>query len=116
MFLLLHSIVLGLVFIASARGFANPGACSGDCCAHDPALVRRASDGVYFRFNTGNEIGIWKSSSLTGPWIYQGKVLPSGSVIKLAGSTDLWVCMTSNQCVHLGRVFKAILFPLSVLN
>jgi arabinan endo-1,5-alpha-L-arabinosidase len=46
---------------------------------------------VYFRFNTGSEIGIWKSSSLTGPWVYQGKVLPNGSSINLAGNTDCWV-------------------------
>ncbi len=81
--------ILALARLVNAH--ANPGACSGDCFAHDPAVIRRDSDGVYFRFNTGNEIGIWKSRSLAGPWTYQGKVLPSGSAINLKGNTDLWV-------------------------
>ncbi|KAK2071248.1 hypothetical protein P8C59_005686 [Phyllachora maydis] len=75
---------------AAAVDFPEPGACTGDCFAHDPALVRRASDGAYFRFNTGNEIGIWKAGNVTGPWVYQGKALPSGSSVKQAGNTDLW--------------------------
>lgn len=88
---LLSGLSFALSLASSVRAYANPGACSGDCWAHDPALIRRASDGVYFRFNTGSEIGIWKSSSLTGPWVYQGKVLPNGSSINLAGNTDCWV-------------------------
>ena len=81
-----------LVFTAiTVKAYANPGACSGDCWAHDPALIRRSSDGEYFRFNTGSEIGIWKASAITGPWVYQGKAFPSGSSIDLAGNTDLWV-------------------------
>jgi arabinan endo-1,5-alpha-L-arabinosidase len=80
--------LLGLASCSSA--YSNPQPCSGDCFAHDPGLCRRASDGMYFRFNTGNEIGIWKSSSLNGPWTYQGKTLPNGSPINLAGNKDLW--------------------------
>lgn len=87
----LFGLLSALYFGAAVRGYANPGACSGDCFAHDPALIRRSSDGMYFRFNTGHEIGIWKSGSLTGPWTYKGKAVPSGSSINLTGSTDLWV-------------------------
>ncbi|KAH8664461.1 glycoside hydrolase, family 43 [Xylariales sp. PMI_506] len=79
-----------LALAASAAGYADPEACSGDCWAHDPALIRRSSDGVYFRFNTGSLIGIWKSSSLEGPWVYEGAVVPAGSIIDLAGNDDLW--------------------------
>jgi arabinan endo-1,5-alpha-L-arabinosidase len=76
---------------AEVQGYANPGACSGQCWSHDPSVIRRSSDGTYFRFETGSEVGIWKSPALTGPWTYQGKVVPAGSIINLAGNTDLWV-------------------------
>jgi arabinan endo-1,5-alpha-L-arabinosidase len=75
---------------AAVSGQAAPGACSGDCWSHDPALIRRSSDGVYFRFNTGGRIGILKSNSISGPWVYQGSVVPAGSKIGIPGSNDLW--------------------------
>ncbi|KAK3942090.1 glycoside hydrolase, family 43 [Diplogelasinospora grovesii] len=88
---LIFGLCAGLLSVSSlVWGYADPGACSGDCWAHDPALIRRSSDGTYFRFNTGSEIGIWKSSALTGPWVYEGAVLPNGSSIDLAGNTDCW--------------------------
>ena len=71
---------------------ADPGACSGDCWTHDPALVRR-DDGVYFRFNTGSKIGILKANSISGPWTFQGSAIPAGSSINLPGRDDLWVRM-----------------------
>lgn len=77
--------------ITSVAGYANPGTCTGACWAHDPAVIQRTSDGVYFRFNTGSLIGIWKSTSLEGPWTYQGAAIPAGSSIDLAGNDDLWV-------------------------
>jgi len=56
----MHSLskLLGLSvsFAALSNGFANPGACSGNCLVHDPAVFQRESDGVFFRFSTGNEI------------------------------------------------------------
>lgn len=72
-------------------GYANPGTCTGACWAHDPSVIQRTSDGVYFRFNSGSLIGIWKSSALEGPWVYQGAAIPAGSIIDLAGNDDLWV-------------------------
>ncbi|KAI6457711.1 hypothetical protein MCOR17_007716 [Pyricularia oryzae] len=79
--------VLALPHLAS--GYANPGACSGQCWTHDPAVVRR-DDGVYFRFSTGSKIGIWKAPALEGPWTYQGAAIPAGSRINLPGRDDLW--------------------------
>ncbi|KAF7876477.1 hypothetical protein EAF04_001567 [Stromatinia cepivora] len=79
---------LGLLSLAAA--YSNPGACSGNCNAHDPALIQRSSDGTWFKFNTGNGIGIWKATALAGPWTYVGDALTGGSRINLAGNKDLW--------------------------
>lgn len=91
----LHKVFAGLltsvaILSPGARGQADPGECSGECWAHDPALVRR-DDGVYFRFNTGSKIQILKSSSISGPWVNQGSAIPAGSSINLPGKDDLWV-------------------------
>lgn len=90
----LSSIATSVLLLSDAvSGYADPGSCSGDCWAHDPSVVRRSSDGEYFRFSTGSEIGIWKAPALTGSWVYQGAAIPAGSIIDLAGNTDLWVCV-----------------------
>jgi len=73
-----------------AYAYANPGACSGSCVVHDPAVFQRTSDGTFFRFSTGNEIQIATASAITGPWTIQGSAIPAGSSIDLAGNTDLW--------------------------
>lgn len=92
MFQLLKSLSIAVLAAASVvQGYANPGACSGACWAHDPAVIQRASDGKYFKFNTGSGIEIATASSLSGPWTLTGYVLPSGSSINIAGNTDLWV-------------------------
>jgi len=77
---------------ALVDAYDDPGACSGACWSHDPSVVQRASDGVYFRFDTGSGIQITKSSSLSGPWVIQGYALPDGSSISVTGNTgtDLW--------------------------
>jgi hypothetical protein len=77
----------------AAQAYSNPGACSGYCWAHDPAVIQRASDGTYFKFNTGTGIQYATASSLAGPWTIQGDVLPNGSSISNAGSDDPWVNM-----------------------
>ncbi|GKZ97875.1 hypothetical protein AnigIFM59636_001693 [Aspergillus niger] len=69
--------------------FTNPELCSGLCIISDPGLLRRVSDGKYFRFSTGGEITYATSDSLHGPREGVGSVLPSGSKINLAGNTDL---------------------------
>lgn len=81
-----------LVSLPFALGdYASPESCSGNCYAHDPSLIRRSSDGTYFRFNTGGGVQIYKADSLDGEWTYEGDALPDGSSIDLTGNTDLWV-------------------------
>ncbi|ROV93669.1 hypothetical protein VPNG_08873 [Cytospora leucostoma] len=75
---------------AVQASYPSPGSCTGSCWAHDPALIKRTSDGTYFRFNTGSEIGIYKSDSLEGEWTYEGSAIEGGSSIDLTGNTDLW--------------------------
>lgn len=86
-----------LLLGAEVLGYANPEACSGQCWSHDPSVVRRESDGVYFRFETGSLIGIWKAGDLSGPWEYQGAAIPDGSIINLAGNDDLWVRLATRD-------------------
>lgn len=76
-------VVVASCLAALAHGYANPGSCLGACNVHDPALIRRESDGKYFRFSTGNKISYASSSSIEGPWTVLGSVLPSGSSIDL---------------------------------
>lgn len=69
--------------------YAAPGSYSGDCWAHDPSLIRRSSDGTYFRSNTRSGVEIYKADSTAGPWTYEGYALSDGSKIDLTGNTDL---------------------------
>lgn len=77
---------------ATAFGFADPLPCSG-CCGdtHDPSMIRRASDGTYFRFATGGLIPIYTAPSLTGPWVAAGQVLSGPAHVNNSGNTDIWV-------------------------
>jgi arabinan endo-1,5-alpha-L-arabinosidase len=90
------SNALSVVFATLASSpavsaYGNPQACSGVCNnAHDPSIIRRQSDGTYFRFSTGNKIAIHTAPSISGPWTYKCAMLPSGSSIQLAGNQDLW--------------------------
>jgi len=89
----MHSLVKLLtasLLARSAYGYANPGACSGDCVTHDPCVVRRTSDGTFFRFTTGNEILVATADSIEGPWTTTGSAITGGSSIDLTGNTDLW--------------------------
>ncbi|OBU01332.1 hypothetical protein VE01_00594 [Pseudogymnoascus verrucosus] len=79
------------VFGQSVSAYSNPGACTGACWAHDPSVIQRSSDGLYFKFNTGSGMEIVTSSSLSGPWTIKGSVLPGGTSITTAGQkTDMW--------------------------
>ena len=93
MFSMLKNAFLLLLLLVGVlvNAYGAPGACSGACWSHDPAVIQRSSDGVYFRFSTGSGIQITKATSLSGPWTIQGYALPSGSSIDLSGNTDLWV-------------------------
>lgn len=57
-------LALAWAVLPGASAYPNPGSCSGDCWAHDPCMIKR-SDGTYFRFNTGSEIGIWTASAIS---------------------------------------------------
>lgn len=92
MYAIKHYLGFGLfLFYTSIDAYSDPEPCTGSCWAHDPALIQRASDGTYFRFNTDTYIDIKTSDSLSGPWTDAGSVLPDGSEITLSGSTGLWV-------------------------
>jgi arabinan endo-1,5-alpha-L-arabinosidase len=91
------SIIAALMGLAvTVKGYADPMACSGVCTnAHDPALIRRDSDGRYYRFSTGGKIAIHSAKTINGPWTYLHAAIPAGSKINLAGKDDLWVCTIS---------------------
>lgn len=86
--------VLFSAIAALASAFPDPGPCTGDCWTHDPAMIQRESDGVYFRFSTGSGVNTMRSPSVVGPWEDVGAALPQGSKIKLddVDSMDIWVC------------------------
>jgi arabinan endo-1,5-alpha-L-arabinosidase len=87
----LSASLAALAWAPTVHAYANPGVCSGVCTnAHDPSIIRRQSDGTYFRFSTGNKIAIHTAPSISGPWTYKCAMLPSGSSIQLAGNQDLW--------------------------
>ncbi|KAI1395392.1 glycoside hydrolase family 43 protein [Hypoxylon fuscum] len=69
--------------------YPDPGACSGECFTHDPAVVKRY-DGKYFRFSTLDLIGISTADDLSGPWTRSGSVIQGASVINMAGNDVLW--------------------------
>ncbi|PLB35230.1 arabinan endo-1,5-alpha-L-arabinosidase [Aspergillus candidus] len=75
--------------ILPVNAYPAPGACTGPCNVHDPALIRR-EDGTYFRFSTGNKISYASAPAVEGPWTALGSVLPDGSIIDLEGRDDLW--------------------------
>ncbi|OJJ36366.1 hypothetical protein ASPWEDRAFT_37937 [Aspergillus wentii DTO 134E9] len=86
----LLSLVSLSLLSSLVQGYANPGSCSGACNVHDPGLIQRQSDKVYYRFSTGNKISYAYSSSIEGPWTNVGSMLPDGSSIDLEGNDDLW--------------------------
>ncbi|KAH8881080.1 glycoside hydrolase family 43 protein [Thozetella sp. PMI_491] len=84
------TFLASLLFLLPAlvRGYPNPVTCTGDCFAHDPFVIKRASDGKYFQFSTHPGIDIRTSPSLSGPWTYVGRVLPGLSVINIGFTND----------------------------
>ncbi|KAI0853543.1 glycoside hydrolase family 43 protein [Daldinia vernicosa] len=81
-------LLASLASVARAQ-YPDPGACSGYCFTHDPAVVKRA-DGKYFRFSTLDLIGISTADSLAGPWTQSGSVIQGASIINMDGNTVLW--------------------------
>ena len=75
---------------SAVQAYPSPGACSGECFTHDPAVVKRASDGKYFRFSTLGLIGITTADDLAGPWTASGSVIQGASIINYPGNDVLW--------------------------
>ena len=88
----LRILAAGLLsFAAQAFAYSNPLACTGVCGdGHDPSIIRRTSDGTYFRLSTGAGGRIYTAPAITGPWVYKCDMLPSGSSIDSSGKNDLW--------------------------
>ncbi|KAK3638393.1 hypothetical protein LTR56_003543 [Elasticomyces elasticus] len=88
---LLRFFLLALTLTVFSAAFSNPLPCTGQCHdAHDPSLIRRTSDGKYYRFATGGGISIHTASTITGPWANAGTVLTKGSSINSPGAGDAW--------------------------
>ncbi|KAF2468689.1 endo-1,5-alpha-L-arabinosidase [Lindgomyces ingoldianus] len=79
-----------------AASWPDPEPCTGNCSyIHDPSVLRR-KDGTWFRFSTLGNIAIATAPALTGPWTYQGAMLPSGSKINVVKNQQLWAPDVSN--------------------
>ncbi|KAI5858941.1 putative arabinan endo-1,5-alpha-L-arabinosidase A [Tricharina praecox] len=89
---LLSLFLTALISLCSLASAQTPGACTGTCqgMSHDPAIIRRTSDGTYFRFSTANKINVATAAALEGPWTMQGSAIPDGSIIDISGKDDLW--------------------------
>jgi arabinan endo-1,5-alpha-L-arabinosidase len=84
--------------ITGVSAYPNPPTIEGNITwIHDPAIVRRA-DGTLFRFATDGGIAIATAPALTGPWEYQGAMLPDGSITHIDDEQHLWVC-TGRNCL-----------------
>ena len=74
------------------RDYPKPEPCSGVCQGkmHDPAVIRRSSDGTYFRFTTNDQIKVATAPDMSGPWTYQCDALSPASIIDNPGNKDIW--------------------------
>lgn len=85
LFSALPALLLASLASVALAQYPDPGACSGECFTHDPAVVKRY-DGKYFKFSTLDLIGIDTADSLAGPWTSAGSVIQGKSVINMAGN------------------------------
>ncbi|KAK2773958.1 hypothetical protein FQN53_003894 [Emmonsiellopsis sp. PD_33] len=86
----LSLLLIPLLFHDTVLGVPNPGQCIGPCNGRDPGMVRRTSDGRFFRFQSYNGISISSAPGIEGPWSAPKSMLPGGSSIDLPGNKDLW--------------------------
>src|SRR5262245_45421633 len=83
-------IVSLIISQLQAGNWPNPEPCEGNCTSiHDPSVIRR-SDGTWFRFSTNGNIAIATAPAMTGPWEYQGAMLPKGSKIDVIENQEIW--------------------------
>ena len=74
---------------------------------HDPGLVRRSSDGTYYRFATGGLIPIYSAPSIQGPWKRLGTVLSGAAKVNNPGNRGLWVSHLVLLILAGVRIWKA---------
>ncbi|RPA87701.1 putative arabinan endo-1,5-alpha-L-arabinosidase A [Ascobolus immersus RN42] len=86
----LQSFLLLLVSIITQTHaqYPSPQPCTGACGTHDPTIIRRASDGLYFRFATNGYINTATSWSLSGPWTDRGPAVNRPPSMNYG--TDYW--------------------------
>ncbi|KAJ3719132.1 glycoside hydrolase family 43 protein [Lentinula guzmanii] len=82
--------LLGLLTTTFVAATPNPIAGSDTVVVRDPSIWYNSGLGKYFVFSTDNNIAIWTSSAITGPWTNVGSVLSSCSIIDLPGNCNLW--------------------------
>ncbi|TFK90479.1 glycoside hydrolase family 43 protein [Polyporus arcularius HHB13444] len=84
--------ILASLLSLSALAWAVPNPLPGgsSTVVRDPTIIYNPSSKKYFVFSTGENIQIFTSPSLTGPWTRNGSVLPNCSKINLAGNCALW--------------------------
>lgn len=58
---------------------------------HDPSLIRRQPDELYFQLVTANKISYATTLLTERSWMGVGSMLPDDSVIDLEGRDGLWV-------------------------
>lgn len=96
------AFILSFLFTASAfvsakplnvrrtTSYPDPEPCTGNCTGvHDPSLIRTES-GKWFRLSTNGNIAIASADDVTGPWTYNGAMLPNGSVIQIIDGQQIW--------------------------
>ncbi|KAF9071204.1 glycoside hydrolase family 43 protein [Rhodocollybia butyracea] len=81
-----------LASVSSQTTFPAPIAGSDETVVRDPSIFYNSDSKKYFVFSTGNNISIFTSPTLNGPWPEDdvGSVLPDCSVIDLPGNCVLW--------------------------
>ncbi|KAF3911583.1 hypothetical protein ABW21_db0205843 [Orbilia brochopaga] len=83
------AIVVFISLINFVWAYAAPGACTGDCAAHDPAVIKD-TDGTFWRFWTGGGIYMASAPDISGPWTSKGEALPGGTIISGFSGKPLW--------------------------
>jgi arabinan endo-1,5-alpha-L-arabinosidase len=92
---LLFSAALALVAATpihprAPAAWPSPEPCTGNnSYIHDPSIIKKGD--TWYRFSTIDNILIANAPSLNGPWTYQQKMLPQGSIIKVDDNQGLWV-------------------------
>ena len=89
------SVLVSPLLPAPHSSFADPEPCTGHGIGiHNPSVIKRPSDSKWFRSSASDNISIASAPNVTGPWIYQGAVLPNGTTIHVTNRQDIWASAT----------------------